>query len=167
MSAAARQRLKTVRRVADLRQQMQRIEEIKLARLSAEAAELEAKRAVVIATLNDDTRLHGLFVDAMAARLRRVDERQSALQPLKAAQQRQVLTQARLAKYAATMLSTLTRTVDAATARRELEQVAEQFLARASLPQATLAQASLPQASPAKVADVAGSLGDAAKFGVG
>jgi hypothetical protein len=154
MSAADRQRLKAVRRVAQLRDEMKRIEEIKLARLTAEEAELEEKRAIVIATLNDDTRLHGLFVDAMAARLKRVDERQSALQPLKAAQQRAVLNQARLAKYAETMTGRLARQVQAADDRRDLERLMEQVLARRG-------DASLPQACPAKVASVASAPSEA------
>lgn len=155
MSDAARRRLEAVERIAALRQQMKRIEEIKLARLTAEEAALEETRAVVIATLNDDTRLHGLFVDAMAARLRRVDERQSALQPLKAAQRSQVLTQARLAKYAETMITRLARQVAATAEKRALEGLTEQFLARA-------AHASLPQACPANLPPAApGSAGAA------
>lgn len=148
MSDTARRRLQSVRRVADLREQMKRIEEIKLSRLLAEEAELETKREIVIATLNDDAHLHGLFVDAMAARLKRVDERQNALQPLKAAQQRQVLTQARLAKYAETMIGTLSRQVKTAEEKRDLERLTEQFLARQ-------AHTSLPQASSANVRSVA------------
>lgn len=130
-------RLRSIRRIADLRHQLKRIEEIKLAHLHAEEAELNAKREVLITALNDDDALHGLFVDDMAGRLKRINERQQALQPIKAFQTQRVLVQARHAKFAETMMDKVSKEVDAVQGKRELEGLIEQFLAQkpdASLP---------------------------------
>jgi hypothetical protein len=63
------ERVERLRRVLAVQQQMQRIEEWKLAEIERRIAALDAAQREVIAALNQDSALHGLFVDATAKRL--------------------------------------------------------------------------------------------------
>jgi hypothetical protein len=102
-------RLNAMKRIKRVREQLKRIEESKLARLSREEAELEAKRQSIIHSLNDDPHLHGLFVDDMAKRLRRVTENSHQLHQLKEVQSRQVMEQTRHFRQAENLVDTLTK----------------------------------------------------------
>jgi len=57
------------RRILALQEQLHRIERWKLLDLQRRAADLEAQRQDLIAALNDDDALQGLFIDARARRL--------------------------------------------------------------------------------------------------
>lgn len=57
------------RRILALQEQLHRIERWKLLDLQRRSADLEAQRQDLIAALNDDDALQGLFIDARARRL--------------------------------------------------------------------------------------------------
>jgi hypothetical protein len=102
-------RLNAMKRIQRVREQLKRIEESKLARLNREEADLEAKRQSILRSLNDDPSLHGLFVDDMAKRLRRVTERSLDLRQLKEVQTRHVMEQTRHFRQAENLVDALAR----------------------------------------------------------
>lgn len=130
MSAPAQKRLDGMRRIAELRRQLKRIEELRLARVMCEEAEIDEKCTALIATMNDDTPLHGLFAGHMANRLRRLTERKTLLEPLKAQQIAAVMTEARHTRFAETMIDRLEVSVAASEEKRQLESLIEGALAR-------------------------------------
>ncbi len=73
MTADARK----VHRILALQQQLHRIEEWKLMELRRRLEELEASRRDLIRALNEDDALQGLFIDALARRLRSLSEEAS------------------------------------------------------------------------------------------
>jgi uncharacterized coiled-coil protein SlyX len=73
MSAQARK----IHRILAVQQQLYRIEEWKLADLERTLERLEASQQDVIRALNEDDALQGLFIDAMARRLRSLSEEAS------------------------------------------------------------------------------------------
>jgi hypothetical protein len=98
-----------MKRIKRVREQLKRIEESKLARLNREEAELESKRQSILRSLNDDPSLHGLFVDDMAKRLRRVTEKSLDIRQLKEVQTRHVIEQTRHFRQAENLVDTLSR----------------------------------------------------------
>jgi len=130
MTAPDKKRLDTMRRIADLRRQLKQIEELRLARVMREEADIDEKCTALIATLNDDTPLHGLFAGHMAARLRRLTERKALLEPLKAQQIAAVMTEARNTRFAETVIDRLEAGVAAEDEKRQLESLVEGALAR-------------------------------------
>ena len=123
-------RLTSMRRIAELRRQLKQVEELRLARVMREEAEIDEKCTALIATLNDDTPLHGLFAGHMAARLKRLTERRSLLEPLKAQQIAAVMTEARHARFAETVIGRLETGAAADEEKRQLESLIESSLAR-------------------------------------
>ena len=73
MSAQARK----IHRILAVQQQLYRIEEWKLADLERTLERLEVSQREVIGALNEDDALQGLFIDAMARRLRSLGEEAS------------------------------------------------------------------------------------------
>lgn len=130
MSAPDRKRLDAMRRIADLRRQLKQIEELRLARVMREEADIDEKCTVLIATLNDDTPLHGLFAGHMAARLKRLTERKALLEPLKAQQIAAVMTEARHTRFAETVIGRLETGIEADEQKLLLESLVEGALAR-------------------------------------
>lgn len=130
MSESDEKRLKGMRRIADLHRQMKRMEELRLARLLREEADLEEKRVAIVTTLNEDSSLHGLFVDHMAARLKRITEKKGLLAPLKEQQVAAVMSETRQTRFAETMIGGLEAKVAATEEKRELESLIGAALAR-------------------------------------
>jgi hypothetical protein len=130
MSAADKKRLEAMRRIADLRRQLKQTEELRLARVMREEADIDGKCNALIATLNDDTPLHGLFAGHMAARLKRLTERKTLLEPLKAQQIAAVMTEARHTRFAETVIGRLETGIAADDEKRQLESLIEGALAR-------------------------------------
>ena len=73
MSTQARK----IQRILGVQQQLHRIEEWKLADLERTLERLETSQQDVIRALNEDDALQGLFIDAMARRLRSLSEEAS------------------------------------------------------------------------------------------
>jgi len=67
-----------VYRMLAVQQQLHRIEEWRLAELRARLEELTSDQKALIAALNEDDALQGLFIDSMARRLRSLFEAASA-----------------------------------------------------------------------------------------
>lgn len=130
MSTADKKRLDAMRRVADLRRQLKEVEELRLARVMREEADIDEKCTALIATLNDDTPLHGLFASHMAARLKRLTERRALLEPLKVHQIAAVMTEARHTRFAETVIGRLKIDIAADEEKRQLESLVEGALAR-------------------------------------
>lgn len=130
MTAPDKKRLEAMRRIADLRRQLKQIEELRLARVMHEEADIDEKCAALIATLNDDTPLHGLFAGHMANRLKRLTERKTLLQPLKEQQIAAVMTEARHTRFAETVIDKLEANVAVAEEKGQLESLIEGALAR-------------------------------------
>lgn len=130
MSTPDKKRLDAMRRIADLRRQLKQIEELRLARVMREEADIDEKCVALIATLNDDTPLHGLFAGHMANRLKRLTERKTLLEPLKAHQIAAVMTEARHTRFAETVIDKLEAGVAVAEEKRQLESLIDGALAR-------------------------------------
>jgi hypothetical protein len=62
-------RLKKMGRILKVRERLHQLEELRLANLDREHEELKHGQEVLVAALNQDEPLHGLFVEAMARRL--------------------------------------------------------------------------------------------------
>jgi len=62
-------RVKKLARIVAVQERLSQFAEMKVARLDREKAELQKGQESLIAALNDDTPLQGVFVDAMARRL--------------------------------------------------------------------------------------------------
>lgn len=62
-------RLKKMGRILKVRERLHQLEEMRLVNLDRERAELKRGQEVLVAALNQDEPLHGLFVEAMARRL--------------------------------------------------------------------------------------------------
>jgi hypothetical protein len=72
-------RAQRTRRLLTLQEQLHRIERWKLLDLQRRAAELDAQRRELIAALNNDDALQGLFLDATARRLMRIAQEADAI----------------------------------------------------------------------------------------
>lgn len=68
------ERAQKVKRMLAVQQQLTRIEEWKLADLERTLEGLEASQRELIGALNEDDALQGLFIDALARRLRSLSE---------------------------------------------------------------------------------------------
>ncbi|MBS1180716.1 MAG: hypothetical protein H6Q99_596 [Proteobacteria bacterium] len=130
MTVTDHKRLNAMRRIAQLRRQLKQVEELRLSRVMREEADIDEKCTALIATLNDDSPLHGLFAGHMATRLKRLTERRALLEPLKARQIAAVMTEARHARFAETMIDRLETGVAAAEEKLQLESLIEGALAR-------------------------------------
>jgi hypothetical protein len=74
-----RKKLKSLQRIAAVKEQQCRLAESKLARLTSEENALLADEEAILAALNADEPLHGLFVEGMSRHLRRLAEKLAAL----------------------------------------------------------------------------------------
>lgn len=75
-----KERAERLRRILAVQEQMHRIEEWKLAELQRRQAELEGLQRDIIGALNDDSALHGMFLDAAARRLSSLTEETSLVE---------------------------------------------------------------------------------------
>jgi hypothetical protein len=131
-----KKRLDSITRVLDAQRQLHRAAEWQLARLQRQEAELEEDQRSLIAALNDDNALQGLFIEATAKRMRAVARKIDATKEAKAQQAREVAAQASRVKRAERLAETVEREHRRDEERRDLAEVIEQALAhrRASLP---------------------------------
>lgn len=100
-----KRRLKTIRRVVQVKRQQCRSTDWALARLKQEEqAHLDEERAIVSA-LNADQPLHGLFLETMARHLRFVAQRLEAVRQAEAGERLKQLKQKAQLKQAERMLA--------------------------------------------------------------
>lgn len=82
----AEDRTARAQRVLAVQKQLYRMEEWKLAELQRQLADLEREQHELIGTLNTDAALQGLFIDAMARRLRSLSDAAGRVERERAAQ---------------------------------------------------------------------------------
>ena len=88
-------RLRKLQRILKVQRQMQEIAELKLAHLEKRGAELDEAQVSLIRSLNEESPLHGLFVDMMARRLTRLTTESDRVNEMRAEQAERLLAQAR------------------------------------------------------------------------
>lgn len=133
---AVRKRLQNLTRIVEVKEHQRRAAEWRLARLrQQELALLEDQRSV-IAALNADQPLHGLFVETMARHLRAASEKLEVLRRSIEIRASELEAQSIQLKQAERLLRDAAREHSRATEWKELEQVIDARMARgdASLP---------------------------------
>ncbi len=125
-------RAQKARRILEVQEQLHRIEDWRTADLRRKLAELEESQRALICALNEDEALHGLFLDSMARRLRLLAEESAQTAREKEAQENRLLEQGQRLKCAERLSTTADRQATRASTRKELLEIAEQFIVRAS-----------------------------------
>ena len=128
MSAQARK----IHRILDVQQQLYRIEEWKLADLERTLERLEVSQQDVIRALNEDEALQGLFIDAMARRLRSLGEEASRVGQDRDAQSARLLEHGARKVCAERLAETLDRQLARAADKTQLLDVIERFVGSAA-----------------------------------
>lgn len=130
-------RLAKIRRIQAVQAELHRLAEWRLASLARKQEELATEQTVLIASLNDEDQLHGLFVGAMARRLRALAGETERVKVAREAQADRVLDEARRLKQAERMVDRASVDHRREAEKRELQALVEALLARrgdASLP---------------------------------
>ncbi|KAB2917477.1 MAG: hypothetical protein F9K29_09615 [Hyphomicrobiaceae bacterium] len=120
-------RAQRARRIRSAQKQLHDIEEARLADLKRELSELETAKRDLISALNDDTALHGLFIDTMARRLRSLSEQAEIVGRRKDAQALKLLEQAALAKRAERLSSKLNQKERSESERALLQEILDRL----------------------------------------
>ena len=131
-----KKRLQNLTRIVEVKEHQRRAAEWRLARLrQQELALLEDQRSV-IAALNAEQPLHGLFVEAMARHLRAASEKLEVLRRSMEIRAAEVAAQTSQLRQAERLLRDAARQHDRAAEWKELEHVIDATMARgdASLP---------------------------------
>ena len=120
-------RAQRARRIQSAQKQLHDIEEARLADLRRELSELEAAKRDLISALNDDSALHGLFIETMARRLRSISEQAEMVGRRKDAQAVKLLEQAALAKCAERLSSKLDQKERIERERASLQEILDRL----------------------------------------
>jgi hypothetical protein len=128
MSAQARK----IHRMLAVQQQLYRIEEWKLADLERTLEGLENSQREVIGALNEDDALQGLFLDAMARRLRSLGEEASRVGQQRDEQSARLLEHGARKVCAERLAETLDRELARAGDKTQLLDVIERFVGPAT-----------------------------------
>lgn len=100
-------RLQKTKRLLKVQEQLHRIAEWKLADLQRQATELQSTQQTLIATLNDDQMLHGLFVEARSRRLQTLAAEEGRVKLAEVEQKRATFDRAMQVKRTERMVQTL------------------------------------------------------------
>ena len=128
MSAQSRK----IHRILSVQQQLYRIEEWKLADLERTLERLEASQQDVIRALNEDDALQGLFIDAMARRLRSLGEEASRVGQDRDAQSARLLEHGARKICAERLTEAVDREVVRAADKKQLLDTIERFVGPAA-----------------------------------
>jgi hypothetical protein len=128
MSAQARK----IHRILAVQQQLYRIEEWKLADLERTLERLEVSQREVIGALNEDDALQGLFIDAMARRLRSLGEEASRIGQQRDEQSARLLEHGARKVCAERLAEAADRQAAQATDKMQLLDVIERFVGPAA-----------------------------------
>jgi hypothetical protein len=128
MSAQARK----IHRILAVQQLLYRIEEWKLADLERTLEQLEVSQREVIGALNEDDALQGLFLDAMARRLRSLGEEASRVCQLRDEQSVRLLEHGARKVCAERLAETLDRELARAADKTQLLDVIERVVGPAA-----------------------------------
>ena len=128
--------MQTLARIVEVKEHQRRAAEWRLARLRQEELAVQEDQRSVIAALNADQPLHGLFVETMARYLRAASEKLDALRRAIDLQAAELEDQTSQLKQAERLSRDSTRQHDRAVERKELSEMIDAALARgdASLP---------------------------------
>jgi hypothetical protein len=129
-------RLRKTRRLLKVQEQLHQIAEWKLATLQRQGAELQSTQETLIATLNDDEALHGLFVEARSRRLQALAVEEGRVNAAQEEQKKAALDRAMQVKRTERMVDSL------AVEHRRMTEKKDYLLLLDSL--ATKSGASLP-----------------------
>jgi hypothetical protein len=86
-----KKRLQAVNRILTVQEQLRRLAEGKLAELERRETALQASRRDLVSALNEDPVLHGLFIEAMARRVRSISSDIAKVERAKEAQVKHLL----------------------------------------------------------------------------
>ena len=111
-------RLRTLHRILTIQEQLRRVAEVKLAALQKEEQELDTAQEEIVAALNRDGPLHGLFVTSMSKALGKLATRGDQVRDLKESQAEDLRKRTGIVRQA----ERRAREVDQA-ARREVERM--------------------------------------------
>jgi hypothetical protein len=130
-------RLKSLSRLVAVQRQLHHAEEARLAVLKRDEAGVDHEKRALIAALNGDDALRGLFLDAAVRRMKALTEKGDALRRAREAQVREVLRHGARLKQAERMLAVARQQARRDGEKAALSEVIEEIAARtASLPQA-------------------------------
>ena len=125
-------RAERTRRVLALQEQLHRVELWKLLALQRRAAELDALRRELIAALNDNDALQGLFLDATARRLKSIAQQADAVERDELLQTVRVREHATRVACAERLSETVDRQAARASEKRDLLDVIERVVGAAT-----------------------------------
>ncbi|MFI4996025.1 MAG: hypothetical protein ACHQAQ_09610 [Hyphomicrobiales bacterium] len=122
-----KKRLHAIKRIQTVQEQLRQLAEAKLAELERREAGLLAQRRELVGALNEDTVLHGLFIEAMAKRVRSISSDIAQLEDVKAAQAKRLLEQTGRLKRVDRAAASLDRDYQAALEKSELAELIDSF----------------------------------------
>lgn len=135
-AVAMRKRLNALCRVVEVKRQQVRLSEFALARLELDSRKLIEEQSAIMAALNAEQPLHGLFVETMARHLKALSGKIDALENAKAAERARLIAQKGQLKHAERLCTGAEREHARAEENKELTEIVEAVSARraASLP---------------------------------
>jgi len=127
-------RLATLKRLLFVERQMKRSAEAKLADLQSREATLQEEQRGILCALNGDGPFQGLFVDAAARKLTKLAEEADRVKAERQAQADRVLDRSLRVNRAERLVNNVARACRDELDKRQLAEVIEQAVSRASLP---------------------------------
>jgi len=121
-------RLKKIQRVVAVQQRLHQLAELRLAALKREGAEIQLGQEDLVGALNKDDAFHGLFVDAMARRLRVLAREAERVARAREAQHERVLHEAMRLKRTERMAEIVDRAHKAGERRRGFQDLLESIV---------------------------------------
>jgi hypothetical protein len=126
-----RDRVRSLKRIADVQKQLHNLEEVKYARLQQRMAECRSAQDELSKALSNDDALHGLFVDVTVRRLKSLRQEEAKLVPEMEAQARVVLEHGGRLRNSERLKEELTVELKRIEEREELERLLEAGFAQA------------------------------------
>ena len=123
-------RLRKIRRIQRVQEDLHRLAEWRLATLAREERVLAERQEALIASLNDEDELHGLFVEAMARRLKALAGEAERVHAAHEVQADRVLDEARRLKRAERMGDDAAAAHRRGTEKRDLQTLIETLAVR-------------------------------------
>ncbi|WP_439542354.1 hypothetical protein [Hyphomicrobium sp.] len=126
-----RDRVRSLKRIADVQKQLHNLEEVKYARLQQRLAECRSAQDALSNVLSNDDALHGLFVDVTVRRLKSLRQEEAKLAPEIEAQARVVLEHGGRLRNSERLKDEVTVELRRIEEREELERLLEAGFAQA------------------------------------
>lgn len=126
-----RDRVRSLKRIADVQKQLHNLEEVKYARLQQRLAECRSAQDELSKVLSNDDALHGLFVDVTVRRLKSLRQEEAKLTPEIEAQARVVLEHGGRLRNSERLKDEVTVELRRIEEREELERLLEAGFAQA------------------------------------